>query len=143
VLYLQGIQDLQGIDLTALTFSILVLFFLAALNGTRFLDIVPIARHSMIEWMSDCVLVMDSQNHLVDFYLAASETFAINSNQLGDPTDEVIGDWPEIIAWASSSLDQNSKDALIHQNGDDCCLRQPINASGRQPRTVISQTDHI
>jgi len=75
--YLMGDLRLNGVNWTPIIFSILGIIFILALYGTRLLDLVPIARYTMIEQMSDCVLVLDENNRMVDFNLAAQEIFGI------------------------------------------------------------------
>ncbi|MBK8933106.1 MAG: hypothetical protein IPM76_12475, partial [Chloroflexi bacterium] len=42
-----------------------------------FLDIVPIARYTIIERMGDALLVLDAQDHLVDFNQASQHCFRL------------------------------------------------------------------
>ncbi len=101
LLYLLEIPEIQGIDWSSVLFSVSGIFFLAALYGTRFLTIVPIARHAMIEWMTDCVLVLDANNRVTDFNQATQINFGIAKRDLGKPVDIAMVHWPKIIELSS------------------------------------------
>jgi PAS domain S-box-containing protein len=98
LIYLFNIPAISGVDWTSITFSVSGLFFLVALYGTRFLDIVPIARDTLVERMTDGVLVLDANNQVVDFNLAAQSIFGINKQQLGLSILDVLASWPEVTA---------------------------------------------
>ena len=115
VIYLLGNQQLKGVDWTPIIFSVLGIIFILALYGTRLLDLVPIARYTMIEQMSDCVLVMDEKNRMVDFNLAAQEIFEINQNHLGKQFKVVLAHWPEIIDLVLSASNQTSQLIIMHE----------------------------
>ena len=52
-IYLEGNQQLKGVDWTPIIYSMLGMIFILVLYGTRLLDLVPIARYTMIEQMND------------------------------------------------------------------------------------------
>ncbi|MBX3036493.1 MAG: diguanylate cyclase [Anaerolineales bacterium] len=91
------IPAVEGVDLTAITFSVSGFLFLMALYGTRFLNIIPIAHHLIIESMPDCVLVLDHNNYIIDFNPAMTTKFGINKNHLGEKIETVMKDWQEVI----------------------------------------------
>jgi diguanylate cyclase (GGDEF)-like protein/PAS domain S-box-containing protein len=85
------------VDWSSITFSITGLLFLFALYGSRLMDVVPVARNTMIERMADGVLVLDAQDHLVDFNSAAQVIFGIRQEDLWTPYQTALSRWPEII----------------------------------------------
>ena len=103
LIYLVNIPAVSGIDWTSITFSITGMFFLIALYGRRLLDIAPIARHTMIEKMTDYILVLDMQNRVMDFNSATQENFNIKENDIVNTVNNVMAAWPEIIAFSLSS----------------------------------------
>lgn len=116
VIYLLGTQRLKGVDWAPITCSVLGIIFILVLYGTRLLDLVPIARFTMIEQMSDCVLVLNENNRMVDFNLAAQEIFEINQNHLGKQIKVVLAQWPEIIDLFSPNSDKTSQLTIIHED---------------------------
>jgi PAS domain S-box-containing protein len=103
IIYLLDIEGIQGIDWSSILFTISGIILLVALYGTRFLDLVPIARRTVFERMGDSVLVLDSNNNLVDFNLSAVKNFGFHPNDLGNPIGVVKPNWPEIVKLTSSS----------------------------------------
>ncbi|HEX2696348.1 MAG TPA: histidine kinase N-terminal 7TM domain-containing protein, partial [Anaerolineales bacterium] len=116
LIYLVNIPQISGVDWTSITFSLTGILFLIALYGTQLLDIIPVARHTMIEQMRDCILVLDAQDRILDFNPAAAENFGINRDYLGNPIQTAMARWPEIIEL--SSLMQNSSAQTTFQHGD-------------------------
>jgi signal transduction histidine kinase len=115
VIYLLGSQRLKGVDWAPIICSVLGIMFILILYGTRLLDLVPIARYTMIEQMSDCVLVLDENNRMVDFNLAAQEIFEINQNHLGKQIKIVLAHWPEIIDLFLPNSDKTSQVTITHE----------------------------
>ena len=115
IIYLFGIREFGGIDFSALLFSISGLFFLIALYGTRFMDLAPIARHTMIEKMADGVLVLDSDNRIVDFNLAAQGILNIKRNQLNNPAGYLLAQSPAILELVSSATANASTATITHE----------------------------
>lgn len=55
-----------GLDLAPITFGVSGIIFVLAILRVRFLDLIPVARSYVIENMSDGILVVDTQNRIVD-----------------------------------------------------------------------------
>ncbi|MBN2549397.1 MAG: diguanylate cyclase [Anaerolineales bacterium] len=98
LIYLFDIFNLPGVDWSPITFSIAGLLMLYALYGSRFMDVVPVARNAMIEHMADGVLVLDAQGHLLDYNPAAQEIFGLEQANLGSPARAALARWPEAAA---------------------------------------------
>jgi signal transduction histidine kinase len=116
VIYLLGSQRLKGVDWAPIICSVLGIMFILILYGTRLLDLVPIARYTMIEQMSDGVLVLDENNRMVDFNPAAQEIFEINQNHLGKQIKVVLAHWPEIIDLFSPDSKTTSQVRIMHED---------------------------
>jgi signal transduction histidine kinase len=115
LIYLLGSQRLRGVDWAPIISSVLGIIFILVLYGTRLLDLVPIARYTMIEQMSDCVLVLDENNRMVDFNLAAQEIFEINQNHLGKQIKIVLAHWPEIVDLFLPNSNKTSQVTIEHE----------------------------
>src|SRR5260370_17046042 len=66
-----GLSPFPDLDLTPFAFMISGLAIAWSLFRFRLLDILPIARETVFESMSDAVIVVDEQNRIVDLNLAA------------------------------------------------------------------------
>jgi len=65
-LYLFDIEGIRGIDWSSILFTISGLIFIVALYDTRFLDLVPIARDKLVNSLRDGMIVLDSQNRILE-----------------------------------------------------------------------------
>jgi PAS domain S-box-containing protein len=83
-LYVLNLEPLPNLDLTPLAFTLSGLAFAHSFFRYRLLDIVPVARRSVVDGMSDGVVVLDTQNRIVDLNPAAEQL-------IGYPAVEVIG----------------------------------------------------
>jgi PAS domain S-box-containing protein len=115
VIYLLGNLRLKGVDWAPIICSVLGIMFILILYGTRLLDLVPIARYTIIEQMSDCILVLDENNRMVDFNPAAQEIFEFNQNHLGKQIKVVMAHWPEVIDLFSPNSNKTSQLTIIHE----------------------------
>ncbi|MBE0672517.1 MAG: PAS domain-containing protein [Anaerolineales bacterium] len=115
VIYLLASQRLKGVDWAPIICCVLGILYILILYGTRLLDLVPIARYTMIEQMSDCVLVLDENNRMVDFNPAAQELFQINHDHLGKPLQTVMVDHPEIVDLFSHNSNRSSPLTVVHE----------------------------
>jgi len=102
LLYLLDIKEVSGVDWSSVAFSFSALCFFMALYDTHFLDIVPIARHTIIEQMDNPILVLDIEDHVVDINPSAIKTFDLNLTRLRNiSVHEVMADWPGIVELVS------------------------------------------
>jgi diguanylate cyclase (GGDEF)-like protein/PAS domain S-box-containing protein len=101
--YLADVFNIPGVDLSSISFSIAGLFFLVALYGSRFMEIAPIARNTLIDKMADGVLVLDQDGSLVDFNPAAQTILGIQKKDLGRSCRHALADHPQIAALVEDS----------------------------------------
>ncbi len=75
LIYQIGFPGVKGVDWTSITFSITGAIFLYALHGFRFLDVIPIARDKLFNNLSDGMIVLDTQNRMIDINQPAIRMF--------------------------------------------------------------------
>ena len=94
IIFILGLSPLPNADNTPFAFSATALIIAYALLRYRLLDVVPIARHVLVENMSDGVLVLDAQNRIVDINPAAQNLLG-NAHQspVGEPVEKVFAPW--------------------------------------------------
>ncbi|PWB70198.1 MAG: hypothetical protein C3F07_17505 [Anaerolineales bacterium] len=99
IIFVIGLNPIPGADNTPFSFTIAGLAFTYAILRYRFLDILPIARHLLIEGMSDGVIVIDAQNRLADLNPVAEQVLGGEAKLiLGTPVREVFSRWPDLVA---------------------------------------------
>ena len=90
--YLAGLNPFQGMDPTPFAFTLTALAFGWSLVRYRLLDIVPVARESVIESMTDAMIVIDVQSRIVDINPAGLKILNVTSSApvIGKLMSEII-----------------------------------------------------
>ncbi len=90
-LYILDLNPFQPVDLTPIAFILAGPAMLWAISRSRLLDIVPIARHTVVDGMADGVIVLDVQSRIVDLNPAAEGIFRRPARELiGRPIQQVV-----------------------------------------------------
>ncbi len=90
-LYIFGLNPLHPVDLTPLAFTLAGLLMFLGLFRFRLLDLVPIARSIVVDGMADGVIVLDTQNRVVDLNPAALHIFRRPAPELiGRPIQQIV-----------------------------------------------------
>jgi PAS domain S-box-containing protein len=98
MLTLAGVDFKPFRDVSPFTFAIGNLIIAWGLFRYHLFEILPIARDTILENMLDLVIVLDSQNRIIDANPAT--LFALNRKHaqvIGYPAEEVFGEWPKFI----------------------------------------------
>jgi PAS domain S-box-containing protein len=86
------------IDLTPSAFTVSGLAMAWGLFRLRLFDIIPMARDAVIENISDGVIVLDTQNRLIDINPAAQRIIGYSlSDVIGQPFARVLPQQPELV----------------------------------------------
>jgi len=97
-IFIFGLSPFPNADNTPLSFSISGLAFAYALLRYRLLDIIPIARHVLIESMNDGVMVLDVHNRLVDINPAAQQVIDPSGKSwIGKSVEKAFSAWSEVV----------------------------------------------
>ncbi len=99
VLVIAGANPLPAIDLTPVAFSLTGVILTYGLLQQGILEIIPVARHALVESMPDGVIVVDAQNRLVDINPAALHLFEANllASPIGQDAGVLLSAWPEAV----------------------------------------------
>ncbi|MGB2954373.1 MAG: histidine kinase N-terminal 7TM domain-containing protein, partial [Anaerolineales bacterium] len=112
ILYLSSSNPLPEIDLTSLSFAVSGIIIVWVLYYHRFLDIIPIARDTIIENMRDGIIVVDLKDRIVDINPAAEQI--INNSLkdvIGQPTTQIL---KEISDWISLSKESKTPVKILN-----------------------------
>lgn len=85
-------------DLTPLGFIGSAVLFLWALYGSRFLEIRPAARRTVVKEIDDAILTVNDDDLLVDYNPAAADLFDIDDDALGTAITDAVGALAETSA---------------------------------------------
>jgi diguanylate cyclase (GGDEF)-like protein/PAS domain S-box-containing protein len=94
-LYMLGFTP-PGLNITPMCFMLTGVCSFIGVFHFRLFDLVPIARDTVIEMMSDGVLVLDGKNRIIDINPAAKQLIGAKEQHIGQSVAEVFGKWPEI-----------------------------------------------
>jgi len=109
------------IDLTPISFTATAALLSFSIFGLHLFDLLPIARHTVLENIPEMVIVLDAQNKVVDVNFAAQQWLGKTAPQLiGFLARDVFVDWPELLE--------------RYQNISD--IREEIEIPGEPPRTL-------
>ncbi len=90
IIFVLGLNPLPGADNTPFSFTVTAVAFAYGMGKYHLLDIVPVARDILIEKMTDGVMVIDSQNRIVDINPTAVQLLKIHENVIGKPVLQVF-----------------------------------------------------
>jgi PAS domain S-box-containing protein len=99
-----GLSPLPNLDLTPLAFTVTGIAMAWSLFRFRLLDITPVARYTVVESMSDAVIVLDKYNRITDLNPAAQRL-------LGHTLAELIGQPAALVASAWSDKTERFRGA--------------------------------
>ncbi len=109
VLYAAGFDSSVHADLSSIAFAIAGLIAAWAVLRSRLLDLVPVAWPTLVDSLADAVLVLDPEGHLVVFNPAASRLLGIDRKAAGRPIEEVLPQYPELLAVCRGTGDREAE----------------------------------
>jgi PAS domain S-box-containing protein len=113
------VTGLSEIDITPFGFVATGCLFAAGLFRYRLLDILPIARGTVIESMDNGVIVFDTENTIVDVNPRAREVIGLAEHDLiGLSFEEVFTEYPPVIETFAEARDARDQ-VSIRRNGSE------------------------
>lgn len=110
-----GLNPFNGLDLPPITFTFTGLFITFAILRYRLFDLVPIGRDVLVEHMQEGMLLVDTDQRLLDINPAAITLLRLNSESLlGKPIQQVVSSYPELLPLFSQQPNQTVELALHH-----------------------------
>jgi len=85
------------IDLTPVGFAVMGLFFAYAIFRHQLLDLVPVARDTVVESMRDGYVVLDTEDRIVDLNDAAQATLGVDEGVIGEHIREALPSCAEVV----------------------------------------------
>lgn len=86
------------IDLTPISFMVSAVLIVIGVFGLRIFDLIPIARHSVLEHIPEMVFVVNAHDIVVDANTIAQKTLGKSMDEIvgKDPLD-VFREWPQLL----------------------------------------------
>jgi len=112
-----GIQPIDGYNIAPLLFPISCGIMAWSVLGYQFLNVNPIARHFVVENMSDLMIVLDHQGRIADMNPAARKIlFHDRPPKFGSTMDELFPKDDQLLT-ISTNRPREVDHMTIHQNG--------------------------
>lgn len=97
VITVLNLAPIKGIDFSPLGFLAAGAIFTYAQLRQRLFDIMPVARHTVVDGMRDGVMVLDNDNLIIDMNPAALNMFKTDMKlALGRSVTSILSVWPEV-----------------------------------------------
>ena len=128
IIYLSGKSPVPGLDLTPFSITLSGTLAAYAILNFRFLDLVPVARETLVEILPDGIMAVDSQNRIQDINKTAFEFLAIKNNHvIGLPVDSIDSTRKPLLI---SVVDHSPVELIEIRDKDDIktysIIKQPI-----------------
>lgn len=120
LLFVLDLGPIPDLDLTPFAFVAGGLVTTWTLFRFRLLDIVPVARHSVVENMEDAVFVLDQEDRIVDVNLAAQRLIHHHTwSAIGRPMSEALAMWPQTDRQIQAENNVHLEVAIDEDASDD------------------------
>ena len=98
IIYVLGLSPVEGLDITTLAFTLSALVLVWMIFGNHLFDLIPIARNTLVDNMPDGVIVLDSDDRVIDINPSA---ISLSGYEGGSPIGmsiwEMFKDYLELI----------------------------------------------
>jgi PAS domain S-box-containing protein len=98
-IYLAGGSRSLGMDPTPMAFALTGVIYAFNVFRLQLFDVVPVARHLLVDSMTDGVLVLDVDNRVADINAAARRMLGVGDGDvLRRPATAALAMWPDVAA---------------------------------------------
>lgn len=92
------LSPISGYNFSPAVFALSGLLLAVGFYRYHIFDLVPIARGTVVENIRDIMIVLDTQDRLIDFNRIAGETFGLRADEvIGQPVDRALAAWPGVL----------------------------------------------
>jgi signal transduction histidine kinase len=128
IIYLAGKSPVPGLDLTPFSITLSGILAAYAILNFRFLDLVPVARETLVEILPDGIVAVDSHNRIQDINDTAFGFLAIkNKHVIGLPVDSIDSSRKPLLI---SVIDQSPVELIEIREKDEIktysIIKQPV-----------------
>ncbi|MFD1586331.1 histidine kinase N-terminal 7TM domain-containing protein [Halorientalis brevis] len=115
IFFVAGFSPYPDLDLTPLAFLLTTILFAWALFRYRLLELLPIARKTVLAQMQDAVITIDEDDRVVDVNEAALALFGTTERAaIGTSGREFFADYPAIVAECGEASDVDTDIEFEH-----------------------------
>ena len=118
IVYVFPLDAFSNFDPTPLAFFVSSLLLAWAIFQYQLVEISPVARRLVIEYMSDGMLVLDVQNRVVDLNAAAAQILDSKPEDvIGQPAQIVLERWPDLVAQFAETTNAQTEISVTGEDG--------------------------
>ncbi len=103
LIYVAISSPFPALELTPLLMLITGSILAYIVFGLRLLDVVPLARTTLVDAMPDGMIVLDEAARILDANAAAQQIFQMEKVPYGEPIRRILPDWPMLQSLPDSS----------------------------------------
>lgn len=115
ITYIISPELFDWMDITPVSFVVSSVLLSFAIFRYKLLEMIPVAREKIIDNLNDGIMILDSQNRIIEINSSARQMFEINYDEVGKPIDDILKYWPSIITMVSSKEDNIQKEIQINK----------------------------
>ncbi len=105
---------LPGLDISAITLTFSGIIFTVSLTRWKLLEVIPVARETLVEQLQDAVIVLDGSDRMVDLNQAARKLFQEREGPwIGQPASQLF--LPDFDL-SQLSISDSPKEIILSQN---------------------------
>ena len=119
LLYPTSLNPFKGLDITPLAFTISGLLFTWAIFGQRLFELVPAARETLIQVMSDGAVVLDCEGRVVEINPAARRILGLPEAVTVPDIGRAAVRWPALAGCFGSTTDVEEEIMIAGPAGSD------------------------
>jgi len=98
IIYVLGLSPVEGLDITTIVFTFSALIIVWMIFRNRLFDLIPIARNTLVDNMPDGVIVLDTDDQVVDINPAAIQLSGYKgASPIGMSIWEMFKDYLDVI----------------------------------------------
>jgi len=136
ILFVGGFTPYNDLDLTPLAFLVTTTLYAYGLFRYRLLELLPIARKTVMEQMRDAVITLDEDNRVVDVNPAAARLFGIDeTGAIGLDAEDFFRNYPDMTDRFRDTFDVDTE-ITVTQDGDQRHFHLDISPIGSNSEVV-------
>ena len=117
-LYLLGVTPVPQFNFTPIVFLISGLVVVLGVVEVQLLEVVPVARATIVDKMQDGIIVMDGHNRVVDINPVGCRLVEQKMDEvIGQPIQKVVARWPEVLHLYGSASQAQGEIKIVEDHG--------------------------
>ncbi len=128
MIYLTGLNPVPGLDLVPASIILSGVVLMLVILYRKFLDLVPVARETLVETMNDGIIALDSHNRVQDINPSARNFLGIQAKHITGLTIDHVG--AAVLPLLDAVMRHTPVDRIeLHENGENrhlSIVQQPL-----------------